>query len=42
MSDLQSSEDEDLLVIAQDIYNQELVGSIHEPLGLQHFIVYDV
>ena len=30
MFDLQSTEDEDLLVIAQDIYDQELVGSILE------------
>ena len=41
MSDSQSSEDEDLLVIAQDNYDQELVGSILERVGLQHPIVYD-
>lgn len=38
----ESSEDEDLLVIAQGIYDQEFVDSILERLGLQHPIVYDV
>jgi Arf-GAP/Rho-GAP domain/ANK repeat/PH domain-containing protein 3 len=42
MSDLESSEDEDFLAIAQDICDQELVDSILERLGVQHPIVYDV
>ena len=36
MSDLERSEDEDLLAIAQDICDQELVDSILERLGVQH------
>ena len=36
------SEDEDLLAIAQDICDQELVHSILERLGVQNPIVYDV
>ena len=42
MSDLESSDDEDLLAIAQDICDQELVDSILERLDVQHPIVYDV
>ena len=42
MSDLESSEDEDLLAIADDICDQELVDSILKRLGIQHPIVYDV
>jgi Arf-GAP/Rho-GAP domain/ANK repeat/PH domain-containing protein 3 len=42
MSDLESSDLESLLAIAQDICDQELVDSILERLGVQHPIVYDV
>ena len=41
-SGFKSCEDDDLLAIAQDICDQELVDNILEQLGVQHPIVYDV